>query len=253
MIRRAYVGDLHGSIGTFRIIKRRFEVGEFDKLVLVGDYCDTHHKSDPKFGTEVLESVIELKKEHGDMVVLILGNHDLQYLNDISWRCSGYEEGYAEEVKELISSNNEMFCIAHLEGNILATHAGVTTRWFELYYKYLNYWAKFNHSKLDPYKNIDQVLNRIWRSHDSWILNTACRKRGGVSYGSPIWADISEIEKYGIIKGYHQVVGHNPVDRVATETIYGEKITYVDCLKVNIQYYVTNDGPKKEENIQDDS
>lgn len=240
----AYIGDLHGQIGVYDIIKTKFEEGKFDKIIFMGDYVDSFNIQD-EYIIELVEDLIKLKTENMDKVFLLWGNHDVQYLYMPGFRCSGFRISYATKLKELFKDNLELFQIAHQEGNILATHAGVTNMWYHLYEKYIKNWANFPKTKLDPIKDIAQVLNMISLTHDDWILHSIGTKRGGVTTGGPLWADMSEIRKYGLISQYHHIVGHNQVERVETYDLRSDsgkmsKVTFVDCLHVNIQYHKVN-------------
>ena len=89
------IGDIHGY-DTWKqagdidlLIKGEFEP-DYDKYIFVGDYVDSFDLTNIQIYANLLE-LIQFKKKFPEHVVLILGNHDLQYLygkNFMSSLCS---------------------------------------------------------------------------------------------------------------------------------------------------------------------
>ena len=69
------IGDIHG-----RDDWQAINIRNYDKIIFIGDYVDSFEKSDFAI-LENLKKIISLKKRHPDKVVLLLGNHDVQYLH----------------------------------------------------------------------------------------------------------------------------------------------------------------------------
>lgn len=75
------IPEIHGAADSLkviidRIIPLRFHAGQEDMLVFLGDYIDKGDKS-----TEVLDILIELKKQYSDQIYFLNGNHEWMFLN----------------------------------------------------------------------------------------------------------------------------------------------------------------------------
>jgi hypothetical protein len=75
------IPEIHGEAESFKIILNRilplrFSVNQEDTVVMLGDYIDKGSRS-----CDVVELLIELKKEYGDNLVLLKGNHEQLFLN----------------------------------------------------------------------------------------------------------------------------------------------------------------------------
>lgn len=79
------IPDIHGAYDLLekilkRILPLRKSDGGQDKIVFLGDYIDRHVDSH-----KVLDRIIELKKEYGDSVICICGNHELMFLEGLGY------------------------------------------------------------------------------------------------------------------------------------------------------------------------
>lgn len=86
------VPDIHGNIRALnnildRILPLRTLKGSTDKIIFLGDYVDRGPNSDL-----VIDKIIELKKEYGDRIITIIGNHEILLLNGIA--PSHYSDDY---------------------------------------------------------------------------------------------------------------------------------------------------------------
>ena len=124
------IPDVHG-----RPFWRSAVLGhEEDLIVFLGDYVDPYDWEGilSSAAYEELQDIISFKKDHPDNVILLLGNHDLGYLDrDI---CSCRMDLIREkEIGDLLRENLDLFDIVHLEesesGNVLFSHAGISERW----------------------------------------------------------------------------------------------------------------------------
>lgn len=75
-MKHGIIGDIHGRYDLLLNVIARLEYNGFvlgkDTLVCVGDYIDRG-----KQGKQVVEYLSMLKKEYGDKIVLLKGNHEL--------------------------------------------------------------------------------------------------------------------------------------------------------------------------------
>ncbi len=105
------------------LFKEDYSYFSADKIVFVGDYVDSFTISNVEIKKN-LEDIIFFKKTLPNKVVLLWGNHDVQYFipNQI---CSGYRPEARWDLQILFESNKDLFQMAYHEGDYLWTHAGL--------------------------------------------------------------------------------------------------------------------------------
>lgn len=84
------IPEIHGNIRSLeiildRVLPLRFSEFQEDKLVFLGDYIDGDSSS-----KEVLDCMINIKKEYKDDVIMIRGNHEEMMLN----ACYGSDQDF---------------------------------------------------------------------------------------------------------------------------------------------------------------
>lgn len=212
------IGDVHGS-GYW---KELIDLGKYDKIVFLGDYVDSFTETDGDILSN-LNQIIELKKQNRDRIILLWGNHDLQYRFSYSTHgCSGYRYRMYAALHTLFTENDYLFQASFQIGNYIWTHAGINNRWFD--------W--FEEHAVNLTGTISEKLNDMFNSSKEYVLSAVGRERGGNSnYGGIFWADKSETSAYPL-EGTHQIVGHTRVYGI-TEMTFDENtsIVYCDCLQ----------------------
>ena len=207
------IGDIHGESCWKEIVERH--PGE--KYIFLGDYCDPYNHD--LFEDEVLNNlsqIIKFKQEHSDNVILLLGNHDMQYIDDTAELCSRYMVRINNEIEELFKENKDSFQKIHAEGNLLFTHAGISQNWFQT-----------NFANMDK-GDILEIIN----SHDNaGVLHHCGKARGGhMPYGGIFWADKNEM--CNPLNGFIQIVGHTRVPDISLKCIdENTAIFFCDCLR----------------------
>lgn len=78
------IPDIHGAYDLLdkilrRILPLRKTNGIQDKIVFLGDYIDRHQDSH-----KVVDKMVELKKDYGDNVICLVGNHELMILEALN-------------------------------------------------------------------------------------------------------------------------------------------------------------------------
>ena len=208
------IGDIHGE-QTWKDVVKQHPNGVF---VFLGDYCDPYNHD--LFEDEVLNNlsqIIKFKQEHSDNVILLLGNHDIQYIDDTAELCSRYMVRINNEIEELFKENKDSFQKIHAEGNLLFTHAGISQNWF-----------KTNFANMDK-GDILEIIN----DHDNASVLHHCGKaRGGhMPYGGIFWADKNEM--CNPLNGFIQIVGHTRVPNILLKCINeNTAIFFCDCLRL---------------------
>jgi predicted MPP superfamily phosphohydrolase len=229
------ISDLHGRNPWLHI-----DVESYDKVIFLGDYTDSYDLSDAAI-LENLSQIIRLKQQAPDKVVLLIGNHDAQYLHFPHYRCSGFRPSMLPALTSLFTENQPLFQIAHQEGSYLFTHAGVTNRWLAHIPKgHLSAKLELNLQALD------QLADAMNTMHQNRMMRTALfdvsHLRGGYDEaGGPLWADKRETST-DYLPGLHQIVGHTPVPEFTTIGDETGSITYTDVLQTQEAFYTLDFG-----------
>ncbi|MDR1882871.1 MAG: metallophosphoesterase [Prevotella sp.] len=207
------IGDIHGLTYWKEVVGNNPDC----LYVFLGDYLDPYEDIDYNALIDNLKEIIQLKKDHPDDVILLLGNHDLHYFTTDIAPGSRFVFDIAEDVSKLFLDNIHLFQYAYQKENCVFTHAGIAHRWF------------VNDFKGDLERNIADQLNNPSPKQ----VEALCRcgfYRGGAfnDIGGIFWADKREL--YEPLKGYTQIVGHNRVKDIIDHTNDGGRIIFCDCL-----------------------
>lgn len=200
------IPDVHGRAFWREAVAGREE----ERIIFLGDYIDPYTASEGISAGEALEGfgdIIELKKRHPDNVTLLLGNHDMGYL-DNAICVTRHDWDNHQKIKALMLENIGLFDICVTERiaghDVLISHAGFNQGWIDRYRDCLS------EDVFDP-KMLNQML------HDAssrpvlyQMLCDTSRYRGGYDRtGSPVWADMCEFKfPQDSPEGVFQIVGH---------------------------------------------
>jgi UDP-2,3-diacylglucosamine pyrophosphatase LpxH len=236
----------HGSTYDYKIWRNSVDEGEdpmcnlwkdqphykLDKIIFIGDYVDSFTLSNEKIKQNLLD-IIHLKNMMPDKVVLILGNHDVQYIvpNQI---CSGFRSEMAIDLEEIFRNNRKLFKLAHREKNYLWTHGGVTKMWLEKEAIPCLMWPDRFHSLNRQYveKPIDEMLNFMWEANKDAIFKNNIESGGFSMWSGPLWTR-KQLNQYPL-KDFNQIVGHTPTQEIKKYSWEHEDKTYtnyhIDCM-----------------------
>lgn len=224
------IGDLHGNNSWQRIIKQE---PDYDLVVFIGDYWDSY---DYTFLQQAknFEQLCKFKQANKDKVVLLLGNHDLEYLPVFQEHYqfyTGYQEEYAFLIQELLLANLPLMQMALNYKNYLFTHAGVTITWLK------NNEYLFNNYPIDVFIN-----NRFKYKPLSFIF-TGSNAYGDDVTQSPIWVRPRSLMRDSKPLGYVQIVGHTSQTKIDIKgKSTGGKYYFIDVLNSNNEYLIIQDG-----------
>jgi hypothetical protein len=205
-----------------------------DKIIFVGDYADSFDIDDVEIKKNLLE-IIAFKKMLPNKVVLLVGNHDVQYI-DKDHFCSGFRHTMLWDLNTIFNDNIEHFQMAYLASGedktkILWTHAGVTNGWLKTVKESLlghRFELFFNDIENMP---IDDILNTMWQLRMAELFYVDSDSGGYEDFASPLWVRPRRLVG-DALGGYNQIVGHTFQETIKTEkTKYGDEITFIDCLE----------------------
>lgn len=205
------VPDLHGRSFWREPLKEHFD--ECEHVVFLGDYLDPYKDEEEEQPTRkdsmnMLDEIIELKRNNMEKVVLLLGNHCAHYL----WRDFGkstrFDMFHCFHNKKTFVSNKAIFKVAWDkvigDTRYLITHAGVCRSWYERHKKEIG----------------ELTAENLNKSFDVKSWSEYSRYRGWLGYdvGSPMWSDIRERfgddddETIEDIEGIFNIFGHTRLD-----------------------------------------
>lgn len=221
------IGDIHGKTIWKDITLSNPDI---ELWIFLGDYVDSHFSVENEYleankEADNLNDIIEFAKANNS--ILLLGNHDIQYIDPSLYTCSGFSELKLSKFNKIFNNNIDLFNIAAeiktSTKTYLITHAGVHKGWYKLYSKL---------RKLEDI-NISDFLNRLWFERNPCLFDIGKERGGNKKVGSPIWVDKSMIYEKALPK-YHHIVGHNRVKDILEYKKKDFSITFCDCLDSRI-------------------
>lgn len=193
--------------------KAKEVIDTVDKVVILGDYFDSH-ESDPYYpaGEEAafnLLDIIAFKKQYPEKVDILVGNHDLHYIGENVPFCYPNQSQHYATYHNVFANNVQYFDICVEYDGWLFSHAGVSSWWLENLYnahsdfkeklslegatKAINWWFHEGHYEHFEYLN----------SPMDWCGD------GSSSNQSPCWIRIPYLLRSPAYSNY--VVGHTQV------------------------------------------
>ena len=221
------IGDLHGKNSW-----KKVNPEEYDQIIFIGDYADSFTITPDKIINN-LKELIDFKKQHSGKVTLLLGNHDIHYMEYPAYRCSGFNSFFQPDYTELFRDNRNLFQAAVQYGDYLFTHAGLSRSFVKCYLA--------EHVQLieDKKIHVADLLNSIHNSENQAVLHTVSALRGGGDlFGGITWADYRETS-VDLLPGYHQVVGHTPRKKITKIEGDNSSITYIDVLDAVEEFFTS--------------
>ena len=212
------IGDVHGLCAWEQIIEKHPDC----KYVFLGDYNDPYgHAITDEEVMDNFRRLIDFKLAHMDDVVLLLGNHDMHYVDvELAPLCTRFNVELSFDLMVLFDEYRHCFQYAHQIGNLLFTHAGVSEEWFTESFC------------SDDRSNIAIQLNHCERNQEEALHHCGVSRGGDHVYGGICWADKKEFAHP--LEGYVQVVGHNRVQQIEEwEGENGARVWFCDSLHRN--------------------
>jgi hypothetical protein len=203
------LGDVHGeatwkSCGDIQSLIDDTEnvlTPEYDKYIFLGDYVDSFWVDDSDM-VDNLEEIIAFRDKYSERVILLLGDHDLQYYygHDKMAPSKNIREGILTELQEIYVNNIAKFSITANLADIVFSHSGVQDEWFE----------QLSEDKNLTASQVVDIINNAWNNSN---LKPLFFQTGTIFGGSNTIASIFYSNKLTIFKekyeSINQVVGHH--------------------------------------------
>ena len=218
------VGDTHGRT-TWKAIA---EAENFDLLVFVGDYFDTHDAITPRQQIDNFKEIIRYKEQHPGKVVLLFGNHDYHYLKTASHPYSGFQRRYKGEISSLLHDaiDKGLLQMCFVNDRFLFSHAGVTRTWCAAQRIHL--------------QQLETEINTLFISNPNAFDFTPGDNfdmYGDDVTQTPIWVRPNSLRKDGV-PGFIQVVGHTQQRSITLTT----NVILIDAIGTAGEYLVITNG-----------
>lgn len=217
------VPDVHGR--TFWH-KAEELINDVDKVVFLGDYLDPYSEEGISFkqALEEFKKILQFKETYPDKVVLLIGNHDMHYINLRFMDCSRLNTAMRAELHLLYQENLDKFALVYdLHNKWLFSHAGVYQAWLKKYEL-----------------SVDDLLDCKTFLENYWVtLEDLSYYRGGYNYtGSCVWADIRESLRNHLLEGIQHIIGHTQLNEQPYKT---DSVVCVDVRRCFILDTDTNE------------
>ena len=237
-MKRIVIGDPHGR---WRFVKQIYDKEQPDEVIILGDYFDSFN-IDAYEQKDNYENIINLRKEHlkknlGRFIILI-GNHDMHYMDENFGRCSGWNPLTCSVASYPLCRDwdNEILKIIFVDeiNQTIYSHAGVSMNWF-------NYWIKS--------KSLGDI-NTIETKAFCFTYKDGGDYYGSSSWNSPLWIRPEGLKKcpYKDINGHvwSQVFGHTEPDApmqwwVVQDKGYG-RFYGIDCINKMYMIEILDDN-----------
>jgi predicted phosphodiesterase len=233
------IGDLHGrshwtkfadidillSVDDVASAGHGVFVPDYDYYVFIGDYTDSFTKQNTDIINN-LATLIRFKWLYPNNVILLWGNHDVEYWKNLPWvnkniNITGFRPESHYQLFELFNNNRDMFQLAFQIDNYLWTHAGVHKGWYK--YNFPNIYKNNG--------NIAKQLNEAFLCREKSIFFNDFRRGGSNQVGGPLWCSM-ELSSKKPLDGYHQIVGHTHTKEIKKYTINkNTSITFCDVME----------------------
>lgn len=258
MMKIVTIGDLHGrtcwkEFGDIEFLLSADPetagfgafVPEYTYYVFIGDYVDSFVVQNMDIRNNLLE-LIRFKTLYPDNVILLWGNHDVEYWRKLPWlqeniTISGFRPEVHYDLYEIFNKNVRLFQLVFEIKNYIWTHAGIHFGWYHYVFgKVIKEMGLEN-------MTVAEQLNEAFLHRVPCIFDNDFHRGGTKKVGGPLWCSKQLILKKPL-KNTHQIVGHTPSDEIKTYKINDStSITICDVLRdksmfeeVKNEYHVIN-------------
>ena len=188
-----------------------FEAGNFDRVVLGGDYFDAWFAPDWGGHVEICQLLLELRRRFGERLTILLGNHDIHYLElrsvfqegapfkGANYTCSGFSVYKAKAIHDNLPKDfwqdTRLFTVVH---GYLVSHAGVASR----------FWKGRDVS--EALAKLETACAKALANFGtkSALLSAGRARKGRRAVGGLTWCDWEKEFQDGV--PMPQIVGHSP-------------------------------------------
>lgn len=209
MRKRIVIGDPHGR---WECVKQAYDNENPDDVIILGDYFDSFN-IDEFAQRDCYDNIINLRNEHikkkkGNKFIMLIGNHDMHYMDENFGRCSGWNPSTCSLAMFRLCRDwdKEILKMCYIDeiNSTIYSHAGVSQNWFDT-------WCQ------KSLGNINTVEVRAF----AFTYREGGDSYGSSTYSSPLWLRpeglkksplVEFIDENGEVYCWNQVFGHTQPD-----------------------------------------
>jgi len=222
------IGDIHGRNIWKDIVSKE----SYDRVIFVGDYFDSFDIP----GLDQIHNFNEIcnfAKSSEKEVVLLVGNHDLHYMN-IGQKYSGFQPGFQFDISSILSENSDLLQMIYRFDDVLVSHAGVSPVWMDE--NFGDSWS---------FDNMTDKINDLFKFRPRSFRFSGWDPYGDDPSQSPVWIRPSSLLKSNtrnsnLIKDHLiQIFGHTQMSQEQIQNRdkwLGPRFFAVDTLEIG--YYL---------------
>lgn len=215
------IPDVHGR--TFW--REAVEMFPENDTIFLGDYLDPYPAEGISSEEAIanLEEIIAYTKTRPN-VTLLMGNHDLHYLCNFGEDCR-LDYANSAKIHFLLMDNLWLFRIAayrELNGKtVIFTHAPILNEWIESVGETTAPKELVNHLNAMLFK----IQKQPW-DVEEYIGQISHYRGGDSTFGSPVWADVREIDSNIIPTADYSIFAHT---QLKSDPIITDRWACIDC------------------------
>lgn len=226
------IPDVHGRTFWMDAVDENPEL----PVVFLGDYLDPYPDEDISNEEALLnfKAILEFKKSQTSTVTLLIGNHDVQYI-DTFYQFSRKDTLNAERIHQIYMDNFSLFAMASCKKingmSYLFTHAGILEPWLKRHFPSVSSDAECICNALNEKIKDPATFGNFL---DNALMDVGKSRGGDAQAGSCIWADVDEHRDSSLkADGVYQVFGHTQQEEKA---LFRQRYADLDCRKAYIIY-----------------
>ena len=240
-MKRIILGDPHGRWDP---IIQIYNKEQPDEVIILGDYFDSFNV-DAYAQRECYEKIVALRKEHlskkKGRFVMLIGNHDMHYMDENFGRCSGWNSLTCSQAgyplcRDWDAEILKMIFVDEVNKTIYS-HAGVSMNWF-------NYWIKS--------KSLGDI-NTIETRAFAFTYKEGGDYYGSSSWNSPLWIRPEGLKKSPYKDGdkiiWSQIFGHTQPNAPMKWVDNDGEFYCIDCINKAYLVEILNDQNVLEERV----
>ena len=215
------IPDVHGR----KFWREAVDMFPENDTIFLGDYLDPY----PTEGISSEEAIANLEEiiaytKTKPNVTLLMGNHDLHYLCNFGEACRLDYENSAK-IHFMLMDNLWLFRVAALREingmNVVFSHAPILTDWIDAVLETTEVQMLVNHLNA----TLRKIMKQPWEV-EAYLGHISEYRGGDLSYGSPVWADVREIDNNVIPSAHYSIFAHT---QLKSEPIITDRWACLDC------------------------
>lgn len=236
-MRTVVIGDVHGRSIWLDILNHEHP----DKVVFLGDYVSSKEIISGDKQAEILCSILELKRNNPEEIILLRGNHDLEampyrWASCYPWAPLAVREKFNNEEfrNEFLELTQWVHVLQVGSKQAICSHAGVSKEWLQL----LGGDGQFNEEFINSLPP-----SKLFGFNDEDWSGVGNNPKQPCTWLRPLALSTHFVD------GYDQIVGHTQTAKGCVKINAGEEVDIFCCDALANRGYLVINGDKYEPKI----